>query len=86
MEENKIDLDFILVLLIIFTIFFLYFNSCNYSYFGSGPSIFLEEGYGDGAYYDNRRLEPLYREIRLKTIYDKDEDDTKEKDKKNNSS
>jgi hypothetical protein len=77
MTESKMDVDFVLVLLMILTIFFLYFNSCNYSYFGSGPSIFLEEGYGEGTYYDNMRLEPIYREIKLKTIYDKDEKDEK---------
>ncbi len=67
---QKINTDFLLVLLILLTILFLFFNSCNYSHFGSGPSIFLEEGYGEGTYYDNIRLEPLYREIKFKTIYD----------------
>lgn len=71
MEQKKLNSDYLIVLFIILTIFLLYFNTHNYSHFGSGPSIFLEEGYGDkGQYYDNARLEPLYREISFKTIYD----------------
>lgn len=38
---------------------------------GSGPEIFNPEGYGEmGTYYDNNNIEPVYREIRIPTIFD----------------
>lgn len=40
-------------------------------YMGSGPEIFNPEGYGEmGTYYDNNNIEPVYREIRIPTIFD----------------
>ena len=64
-EEHYI---YIIVLLVLYLIFN---NSCRSNeYFGSGPAIFLPDGYGEGAYSDNIKLEPVYRENTLPTIYD----------------
>ncbi len=46
------------------------FRAPPHEYFGSGPEIFLEEGYGSTAITDNNYLAPVYTQFNLPTIFD----------------
>lgn len=63
--------EYILVLLVLIIIFLLYSNSNTFEYMNSSPFMFLPEGYGEhGQYYDNIDIEPVYRTIKVPTIFD----------------
>ncbi len=52
----NIMLEFLLLILI----FLIAFNSCNKSYFGSGPEIFDPYLNGEPTFLNPEKLEPVY--------------------------
>lgn len=59
-----------LVVILFFLILILISDNSCIEPFGSGPIMFIPEGYGEKVYYDNDNLEPLYRTSLMPTIYD----------------
>lgn len=64
--------EYILLCTIILILFLLQRNANFKECMGTGPAMFIEEGYGEsGQYTDNINLEPVYRKINIPTIYNR---------------
>lgn len=63
---------FTVIAIIILLLYIILYNINSKENFGSGPTIFLPENYGEhGMYYDNINLEPEYEDFLMPTFYDK---------------
>lgn len=61
----------LIVVLLVIIIYMVYVNSNVYEYMDASPYMYIPEGYGEhGQYYDNVELTPVYRTIKVPTIFD----------------
>ncbi len=71
-KDNSITIIFTFISITF--ILLIYNAACSnnmFEYMGSGPEIFIEDNHGEkGIYYDNIKIEPVYRYIDPQTIFD----------------
>jgi hypothetical protein len=63
--------EYFLLLLLLLVLYLIYSNSNVYEYMTADTYTFTPEGYGErGQYYYNIDVAPVYRTIKIPTIFD----------------